>query len=256
MTDLLSSNFSDIADISSKPTISTKHSSSLVHTRNTFNSNSNRNSNSNNNNNNNNNSNSNNKNIKVIDARIKEIDQANPKINNTTGQGVVGKIKKKKVGFLFNYDPKQDISASVSKSAKSIDNININDDDDVPNTKQSSSLAYTRNTFNINSNSNSNNKNVKVVDARIKEIDQANPKVNNTTGQGIVGNLKKKKIVSLFNYDSKQDISVSVSTSTKRINNNNNNDDDDFYNTKQSSSLVNTRNNFNSNSNSNNKKSK
>ena len=112
MTDLLSSNFSDIVDISSKPTVSTEKSSSLVHTRNTFNSN------INSNNNNNNNSNSNNKNIKVIGARIKEIDQANPKINNTTGQGIVDKAKKKKIGFLFNYDPKQDISASVSKSAK------------------------------------------------------------------------------------------------------------------------------------------
>ena len=92
--------------------------------------------------------------------------------------------KTMKVGFLFNYDPKQDISASVSKSAKRINNNNNNDDDDVSNMKQYSRLGHIRNNFNSNrnSNSNSNNKNIKVIDARIKGIDQSHQTADNTTG--------------------------------------------------------------------------
>ena len=124
---------------------------------------------------------------------------------------------------FFNTDPQQDISASRSNLGNSINNHNNHDDDDVYNTKKSYSLVHTRtkSTSNNNSNSysNSNNKHVKVINARINEIDQSNPKGDNDT--------------------------------TKSVNNNNNNDGDDIYNTKQSSSLVNTRNNFNSNINSN-----
>ena len=66
---------------------------------------------------------------------------------------------------------------------------------------------------------------------------------------------QKTEVVSLFNYDLKQDNFASVSTLVKRINNNNNNNnnkgDDDVSHTKQSSDLVHTRHNFNSNFNSN-----
>ena len=82
MTDLLPSNFSDIADISSKNAVSKmKQSSRLVPTRATFNSTSNR----------------NNQNVKVRDDSIKETDQSNKKVDNTTCQGIVGKPKKKVV---------------------------------------------------------------------------------------------------------------------------------------------------------------
>ena len=69
--------------------------------------------------------------------------------------------------------------------AKRIDNSNINDNGDVSTTKQSSSLVYTRNNYNncSNSNSKSNNKHDKVIDTKIKEIDQSTQKVNKTTGQ-------------------------------------------------------------------------
>ena len=117
MTDLLPSNFLDIAYILSKTDVSnTKQSSSLVYPRNNFNSNSN--------------SNSNNKNVKVINETIKQIDQSYQNIDNTTGQGIVGTQKKKNDVSLFYSDPKQDISASVSKSAKNINNNNNNNDDD------------------------------------------------------------------------------------------------------------------------------
>ena len=53
-------------------------------------------------------------------------------------------------------------------------------------------------------------KNIKVIDARTKEIGQSNQKVDNTKGQGIVGNPKKKKVYSLFIFDHKQDIPASV----------------------------------------------
>ena len=104
MTDLLTSNFSDIADISSKNTVSnTKQSSSLVPTRTTFNRNGNRNSNRNSHNN----SNSTNENVKLRDDSIKETDQSNTKADITIGQGIVGKQTTKAVS-LFNYDLKQD----------------------------------------------------------------------------------------------------------------------------------------------------
>ena len=96
MTDLLTSNFSDIANISSKNTVSnTKQSSSLVPTRTTFNSNGNRNSNCNNNNN----SNSKNQHVQVRDDSINETDQSNKKPDITSGQGIGGKKKRK----LFHY---------------------------------------------------------------------------------------------------------------------------------------------------------
>ena len=103
----------------------------------------------------------------------------------------------KKVVLLFNIDPKQDTSAPVSHSAKIVNHNNNGDDDDVSNTKQSSSLVYTRNNINSNINRifNSNNKNVKVIDARIKEIDQSNQKVDNNIGQGIVGKSKEKTVL-------------------------------------------------------------
>ena len=151
MTDLLTSNFSDIANISSKDVVSnTKQSSSLVPTRTTFNSNGNRNSNRNSQNN----CNSTNQNVKVRDDNIKEIDQSNTKADITTGQGIVGKQTTNDVS-LFNYDLKQDNSASVSTSVKRINN-NNNGDDDVSHTKQSSDLVHTRHNFNHNSNRNSN----------------------------------------------------------------------------------------------------
>ena len=76
MTDLLTSNFSDNANISSKDAVSTtKQSSSLVPTRTIFNSNGNRNSNRNSHNN----CNSTNQNVKVRDDSIKETDQSNKK---------------------------------------------------------------------------------------------------------------------------------------------------------------------------------
>ena len=161
--------------------------------------------------------------------------------------------KKNEYFSLFHSDPKQDISASVSRPEKRINNNNNNDNGDVSTTKQSSSLDYTRNNYNncSNSNSKSNNKHVQVIDAKIKEIDQSTQKVNKTTGQGIGSKPKKKKVVILFKIDSKQNIPTPVSQSAKIINNNNNNNDDDVSNTKQSSSLVNTHNNINSNSNNN-----
>ena len=231
----------------------TKQSSSLVHTRNNFNSNSNSNS--------TNNSNRNNKNVKVINARITEIDQANQKVDNTTCQGIVYKSKKKKVGSLFNPARMQVISASVSNSAKSITNNNNNDDDNVSNTKQSSSLVHTRNNYNINynstnnsnsnSNNNSNNKNVKVIDKRTKENVQSRQKVDNNAGQDIVRKPMEKKAVTLLNSDPKQDGFVSVSNPAKAFTHNNNYNDDAVSNMKQSSSLVNNCNNFKSNNNSN-----
>ena len=90
MTDLLTSNFSDIANISSKTAVShAKQSSSLVPTCTTSNSNGKCNSNSNNHIN----SNSNTQNVKVRDDSIKETDQSNKKVDITTGQGIVGKQK-------------------------------------------------------------------------------------------------------------------------------------------------------------------
>ena len=83
MTDLLTSNFSDIANISSKNAVSNmKQSSSLVPTRTTFNRNGNRNSNRNSDNN----SNSTNQNVKLRDDSIKETDQSNTKVDITIGQ--------------------------------------------------------------------------------------------------------------------------------------------------------------------------
>ena len=79
MTDLLPSHLSDIADISSKNAVSiTKQSSSLVPTRNTFNSK----------------SNSNNHSVKVRDDSIKETDQSNQKVDNTTGRSGHGAANK------------------------------------------------------------------------------------------------------------------------------------------------------------------
>ena len=110
MTDLITSNFSDIANISSKNAVSnTKQSSSLVSTRITFNSNGNRNSNRNSHSNNN----SKTQNGKVRDENIKKTDQSNTKADITTGQGIVGTQKTKFIS-LFIYDLKQDNSASVS----------------------------------------------------------------------------------------------------------------------------------------------
>ena len=160
---------------------------------------------------------------------MKETDQSNQIVNNTTGQNIVGKPKNKKVVSVLNYDPKQDILVSVSNSEQRINNNNNNDDHDVSNTKQSSDSVHIRNNFN----SNSNNKNVKVTNARFKEIDQSNQTVDNTTGQGIVGNPKNKKLASFFNSDPKQDIFASVKKSANSITNNNNNDDDNVYNTKK-----------------------
>ena len=103
----------------------------------------------------------------------------------------MGNPKNKKVYSLFIFDHKQDIPASVSNSTNSINNKD-NNDDDVSNTKQASSLVHFRinlnsnSNINSNNNNNSNNKNDKVIDARIKEIDQSNQKLDNTTGQGIV----------------------------------------------------------------------
>ena len=59
----------------------------------------------------------NNNNVKVIDAKIKEIDQTTQKVNATTGPGIVSKPKKKKVVILFKIYPKQNIPAPVSQSA-------------------------------------------------------------------------------------------------------------------------------------------
>ena len=148
MTDLLTTNFSDIANISSKNTVSnTKQSSSLVN----GNRNSNRNS--------HNNSNSTNQNVKLRDDSIKETDQSNTKADITIGQGIVDKQTTKAVS-LFNYDLEQDNSASVSTSVKRINN-NNNVDDDVSHTKQSSDLVHTRHNFNRNSNRNSNSNSTK-----------------------------------------------------------------------------------------------
>ena len=98
MTDLLTSNFSDIANISSKNAVSnTKQYSSLVLTRTTFNSNGNRNSNRNSNSNSN--SNSKNQHVQVRDDSINETDQSNKKPDITSGQGIGGKKKRK----LFHY---------------------------------------------------------------------------------------------------------------------------------------------------------
>ena len=93
--------------------------------------------------------------------------------------------------------------------------------------KQYSRLGHIRNNFNSNrnSNSNSNNKNIKVIDARIKGIDQSHQTADNTTGQGIVGKPKKSKAFSIFQTNPKQDTFVSVSNSVKRVNNNNNNEE-------------------------------
>ena len=156
MTDLLTSNFSDIANISSKNAVSnTKQSSSLVPTRTTFNRNGNRNSNRNSHNN----SNSTNQNVKLRDDSIKETDQSNTKADITIGQGIVDKQTTKAVSLL-NYDLEQDNSASVSTSVKRINN-NNNGDGDVSHTKQSSDLVHTRHNFNRNSNRNSNSNSTK-----------------------------------------------------------------------------------------------
>ena len=110
------------------------------------------------------------------------LDQSNQTVDNTKGQGIVG--KNKTFVSSINSDPKQDISASRSNLANSINN-NDNDEDDVHNTKQSHSLVHIRNKTTSNNNrnnySNSNNKHVKVINARISMIAQSNPKVDNDT---------------------------------------------------------------------------
>ena len=89
----------------------TKQSSDLVHTRHNFNSNSTK------------------KYVNVINAKFQEIDQSNQTVDNTKGQGIMGK-NKTFVSFI-NFDPKQDISASRSNLANSINNNNNNDEDNV-----------------------------------------------------------------------------------------------------------------------------
>ena len=158
----------------------------------------------------------------------------------------MGNPKKQKVYSLFNFDHKRDITVPVSHSAKSTNNNNNNDDEDVSNMKQYSRLGHIRNNFNSNrnSNNNSNNKNIKVIDARIKGIDQSHQTADNTTGQGIVGEPKKSKAFSIFQTNPKQDIFVSVSNSAKCVNNNKNNEEaENASNTKQFSSLVHKQNN-------------
>ena len=167
----------------------------------------------------------NNNNVKVIDAKIKEIDQTTQKINETTGPGIVSTLKKKKVAILSQIDPKQNIPAPVSQSAKLINNNNNTYDDDVSNTKQSSSLVNTRNNIisnsnntsnsNNNSNSNSNTQNVKVIDARTKAIDKPNQNIDKNTSKGIVGKPRKKKIVSSPTSDLKHDSSASITNSAE-----------------------------------------
>ena len=167
MTDLITSNFSDIANILSKNAVSnTKQSSSLVATRTTFNSNGNRNNNSNSNSN----SNSTKKYVNVINAKFQAIDQVNQTVDNSKGQGIIG--KNKTFVSSINFDPKQDISASRSNLANSINNNNNNnnDEDDVHNTKQSHSLVPTRVNLKSNINNNSSYKNIKLIDARINRL--------------------------------------------------------------------------------------
>ena len=148
----------------------------------------------------NSNSNSNNKNIKGIDARITEIDQSHQNSDNSTGQGIVGKPKKSKVFLIFKTNPKQDTSVSISNSAKRVNNNNNNEEaENASNTKQFSRLVHKCNNYNSTSNSNTNNNNVKVIDTRIKEIDQSHQKVDNNTGQDIVRKPMEKKAVSVSN---------------------------------------------------------
>ena len=101
----------------------------------------------------------------------------------------MGYPKKQKVYLSFISDHKHKITVPASHSAKSTNNNNNNYDDDISNMQQYSRLGHTRNNWNSNSNSNSNsnNKNIKVIDARIKEIDQSHQNTDNSTGQGIVG---------------------------------------------------------------------
>ena len=105
MTDLITSNFSDIANISSKNAVSnTKQSSSLVPTRTIFNSNGNRNNHSN--------SNSNNQNVKVKDDSIKETDQSNTKVDITIGQSCF-MLETAFFDDMFAISEKLDVNRSV-----------------------------------------------------------------------------------------------------------------------------------------------
>ena len=101
---------------------------------------------------------------------------------------------------------------TITNSAKCIKNNINNDDDAVYNTKQQFILVTNRNKFNNNSNSNRIIKKVKVIDVRNNESDQSNQIIDNTTYQGMLGNSKMKKIVSLCTHDPKQDIHASVSS--------------------------------------------
>ena len=117
--------------------------------------------------------------------------------------------------------------------------------------KQSSSLVNNCNNFNSNNNSDCNNKKVNRIDTRINETDQSIQNVDTIPRQGIVGNLKKKKVDFLLNYDVKQVISASASKLAKHNDNKNNNDNGDVSTTKKYYSLVYTHNNYNNYSNSN-----